>query len=354
MTFKTNSTMIQSPAAISYRQWGDHAGCPVYLFRLQNATGAYVELTNYGATVVSVVVADKDGGFDNVVLGYPALNDYVNDTCYLGATIGRFANRIGGAEFTLDGTAYQLHANDGPNTNHGGNAAFNTRVFDYELHDDSLSFTLHSEDGDGGFPGNLQLTVTYRFTDENELSIDFKAQTDKKTVANFTNHAYFNLSAKGEGVFGHAVKVYADNMLEVDESYIPNGQIKPAGKHAFNGESLESKMMIGDQVTALFNDCYVLTDAAKVLKPAAELIEKTSGRTLKVYTTYPSVMVYTGDYLNGEAEGNFKRPYKPFDGLCLECQYYPDSPNHPDFPSAELHPGEEYHEIIVYKFGTVN
>jgi aldose 1-epimerase len=346
--------MIKSPATISYRQWGDYAGSPVYLFRLQNAAGAYAELTNYGATVVSVVVTDKGGKFENVVLGYPALSDYVNDTCYLGATIGRFANRIGGAKFSLDDTVYQLQANDGDNTNHGGNSAFNTRVFDFELNDDSLSFTLHSKDGDGGFPGNLELTITYRFTDENELSIDFKAQTDKKTVANFTNHAYFNLSAKGGGVFGHALKVYADNMLEVDEAYIPNGQIKPAGKRALNGETLESKMRIGGQGTVGFNDCYLLNGAAKTLKPAAELVENTSGRTLEVYTTYPSVMVYTGDYLNCKPDGNFKRPYKPFDGLCLECQYYPDSPNHANFPSTVLEAGEEYHEVILYKFGTLN
>jgi aldose 1-epimerase len=346
--------MIQSPAAISYRQWGDHEGCPVYLFRLKNVAGAYVELTNYGATVVSVVVADKEGNFDNVVLGYPALNDYVNDTCYLGATIGRFANRIGGAKFNLDGTVYRLQANDGDNTNHGGKAAFNTRVFDFELNDDSLSFTLHSKDGDGGFPGNVKLTVTYRFTDENELSIDFKAQTDKKTVANFTNHAYFNLSAKGDGIFGHAVKVYADNMLDVDEAYIPNGEIKPAAENALAGETLESKMIVDGEVTSRFNDCYILNGAAKALKPAAELIEKTSGRTLEVYTTYPSVIVYTGDYLTSASEGDFQRPYRPFDGLCLECQYYPDSPNHANFPSTVLHPGEEYHEVIQYKFGTLN
>jgi aldose 1-epimerase len=346
--------MIQSPAAISYSQWGDHAGSPVYLFRLQNAAGAYVELSNYGATIVSVVVTNKGGNLENVVLGYPTLNDYVNDSCYLGATIGRFANRIGGAKFNLDGTVYQLQANDGANTNHGGNAAFNTRVFDYELNDDSLSFSLNSKDGDGGFPGNLMLKVTYRFTDENELLINFKATTDKKTVANFTNHAYFNLSGKNNSVLGHSIEIFADKMLAVDKTYIPDGTIKPVSDRKLTGQILKNKVIVKDNVTKGFNDCYILNHIGEGIKPAARLIEANSGRTLEVCTTYPAVIFYTGDYLLGNRSGNFQRPYEPFDGLCVECQFYPDSPNHPQFPSTVLAPGEVYNETIIYKFGTMN
>ncbi|MFS2186183.1 aldose epimerase family protein [Mucilaginibacter sp. Mucisp84] len=346
--------MIQSPASILYSKWGDHDGNPVYLFRLKNAAGAYVELSNYGATIVSIVVADKNGEYENVVLGYRSLNDYVNDTCYLGATIGRFANRISGAKFELDGSVYQLQANDGFNTNHGGNTAYNTRVFDFELHDDTISFTLHSADGDGGFPGNLILKVTYRFTDENELFINFQATSDKKTVANFTNHAYFNLSGKSDSVLGHGIEIFADKMLCVNKSYIPDGMIKPVIDRKLTGQRIKNKIIVNDNVTVGFNDCYILNHVDEGLKPAARLTEYTSGRTLNVYTSYPAVVFYTGDYLVSNRNGNFQRPYEPFDGLCLECQFYPDSPNHPLFPSAELAPGEVYNETIIYKFGILN
>ena len=347
--------MINSHAAVSYRQWGEYAGCPVHLFRLQNISGAYVELTNYGATLISAVMPDRNGNFESVVLGYSSLADYVNDRCYMGATIGRFANRIGGAKFTLDGATYQLDANDGNNINHGGNNGFNAKVFDYAVTCNAISFTYLSKEGDGGFSGNLTLTVTYRLTDVNELHIDFRAVTDKKTVANFTNHAYFNLAAKDNGIFDHLLKVYADDLLDADDAYVPNGAIKPAGSKVLNGEAIGDKMMIDREMLVGFNDCYVLQNAKKeILKPAAELTETVSGRQLTVYTTYPSMIVYTGDYLDSEANGIFSRPYKPFDGLCLECQYYPDSPNHAHFPSTVLNPGEEYNETIVYKFSLIS
>ncbi len=346
--------MITSQKRISQHEWGEYFGCKVYLFRLENASGAYVQLTNYGATLVSIVVPDKGGNFDNVVLSYPSLADYIADECYLGATVGRFANRIGGASFTLDGTIYHLDANDGDNSNHSGSAGFNSRVFDSQITEEGVSFNLQSKDGDGGFPGNLSLTVTYNWTDDNELKITYRATSDKKTVANFTNHVYFNLAAKGDGIFDHTLKVYAGEVLDVDAAYIPTGLIKPAGDKALNGEPLRSKMMVDDKVITGINNCYLLQDnGPRSLQPAAALADNASGRKLEVFTTYPSLMLYTGDYLHSEGNGSFNRPYKPFDGLCLECQHYPDSPNHAHFPSTVLKPGEEYHETIVYKFGVI-
>jgi aldose 1-epimerase len=345
--------MINSPAAISYQKWGEHAGQPVHLFRLGNSTGAYVELCNYGATLVSAMMPDGEGNLGNVVLGYPSLAGYLKDEGYLGATVGRFANRIGGAAVELDGTAYQLQANDGGNTNHGGWDGFNSKVFANEVGEDNVTFIYRSPDGEGGFPGNLELSVTYRFTNDNELRIHFNAVTDRATIANFTNHAYFNLAAKPGNILGHKLKVRAQNMLDTDAAHIPTGLIKPTGSKAWSGDTVGSKMNDDTHVNAGFNYCYLL-ESTDTLKYAAELTDDTSGRRLEVTTTYPSVMVYTGDYLSSNCEGNFGRPYQPLDGLCLECQYYPDSPNHAHFPSTVLKPGEEYDHTIVYKFGVIN
>lgn len=344
--------MASSQINVSHLLWGEHFGCPVYLFRIENASGAYVELTNYGATLVAAVVPDAQNNLENVVLGYRSLASYIADECYLGATIGRFANRIAGATFTIDDTVYNLEANDGPNSNHSGSAGFNSRVFDYNVTDNGVAFTLQSDDNDGGFPGKLNLTVTYSWTDNNELKIAYQATTDKKTVANFTNHAYFNLAANGDGIFDHTLEVFANALLDVDAGYIPTGLIKPAGNKALTGQVLKSKIMLNEQPVNGFNDCYILDNKRDSdLIIAAKLQENASGRTLTVLTTYPALMVYTGDYLNCKPHGYFSRPYQPFDGLCLECQYYPDSPNHAHFPSTVLNAGDGYNETIVYKFG---
>jgi aldose 1-epimerase len=353
LSYKNNEMIIKSQN-ISRREWGEYLGHKIYLYKIENATGAYIELTNYGARLVSAVVPDKAGNFENVVLGYSSLAGYIADECYLGATIGRFANRIARGLFTLDGVTYQLDVNDGNHANHGGYAGFNTRVFDCALTDNGISFSLQSNDGDGGFPGNLELVVTYAWTDDNELKISYKSTVDQKTIANFTNHAYFNLSAKGGGIFDHNLKVHADKMLEVDAAFVPTGLIKVAGNWALNGEVLRDKMIGDNNAIRGYNNCFVLNDDdGSQLKKVALLIDSASGRRAEVLTSYPAVVVYTGGYLKSKAHGNYSRPYRPFDGLSLECQYYPDSPNHAGFPSTELGPGDEYDEIIVYKFGVV-
>lgn len=346
--------MISCPTTISHKKWGEYLGEPVYLFKLVNAGGYYVELSNYGATLVAAVVPDKQNKPGNVVLGFPTLQGYLNDDCYLGSTIGRFANRIAGAKFTLDGVVYQLENNDGENTNHGGKAGFNTKVFDYVITENGLSFSILSADGDGGYPGNLQLTVNYQWTDLNELIITYTAVSDKKTIANFTNHAYFNLSNDGHKIHDHYLTIYADGVLASDDQYIPTGAIDTSGSKTFNNIPVKNNMTInGDNITGL-NDCYVLNESNERFKPAADLYDKTSGRKLEVFTTYPAILLYTADFLRSEIPGHNGFPYKSFDGLCLECQYCPDSPNQSDFQSAVLNAGDVYNQTIVYKFSTVS
>ncbi|MDR6944854.1 aldose epimerase family protein [Mucilaginibacter pocheonensis] len=346
--------MSQSTTQITYKLWGEYAGQPVYLFRMENAGGAYVELTNYGATLVSAVVADAGGRLGNVVLGFQSLQAYLDDECYVGSTIGRYANRIGGAKFKLDDTIWFLENNDGKNTNHGGKNGFNSKVFKYLISGDRLFFSIRSEDGEGGYPGNLEFTVHYRWTDMNELIISYRASTDKRTVANFTNHAYFNLSDSEAKIFDHRLTVHADNKLETDAEYIPTGNIKPLGDNRLIDTSVKNTMRVGDHRVIGLNDCYLLNKQNQTLhEPAAELVEKKSGRKLEIFTTYPAIIVYTADFLQSKHPGHHAHPYSAFDGLCLECQYYPDSPNHPNFPATVLEAGDIYHQTIIYKFSTM-
>ncbi|MGN8069472.1 aldose epimerase family protein [Mucilaginibacter sp. SG564] len=343
---------MNSTTRITWQGWGDHAGESVCLFKMENTHGAYVELTNYGATLVSVVVPDRHGVNSNVVLGFPSLQAYLDDDCYIGSTIGRYANRIGRARFELDDTTWHLDNNDGENTNHGGNNGFNRRVFKYAITAEGLFFTIQSPDGDGGYPGNLELTVHYVWTELNELIISYYASTDKRTVANFTNHAYFNLSNDGAKIFDHTLTIHADSLLQNNAEYIPTGVIEPVGYKKFSYNAIKNKMMVNDDHITGLNDCYILDEQPGAYhKRAAELSEKTSGRKLEIFTTYPAMLVYTGDYLQSKHLGYHHQPYSPFDGVCLECQYYPDSPNHSSFPATVLNPGDTYHESIIYKFG---
>jgi aldose 1-epimerase len=332
---------------ISFEVWGIDNGRVIYLFKIENASGAYVELTNYGATLVSVNVPDRGGKIGNVILGYPSINGYLNDACYIGSTIGRFANRIANAKFELNGNTYQLENNDGVNSNHSGSSGFNYKVFGYTITGDELVFDLLSEDGDGGFPGSLSLKVSYRWTEDNELLITYSAVTDKTTLANFTNHAYFNLNPNAGNILNHELTINADNIVKAAADHIPTGLIAPAGKLAFDKQRVQEKVTI----PAGINTCYVLNQQAEQT-PACVLSEETSGRVMTVFTTYPGVMLYTGDYLYSNTPGSNGRNHEPFDGLCLECQFFPDSPNHPHFPSTVLNPGETYQHNITYKFST--
>ncbi|MDB5087437.1 MAG: galactose mutarotase [Mucilaginibacter sp.] len=332
---------------ITLEKFGIYDDKELLLFTVKNANGAFIQLTNYGATIVSVVVPGRNGELEHVIAGFDEPEGYLVDKCYIGSTIGRFANRIGNAAFKLDDKQYHLEANDNTNSNHGGNSGYNLRVFDYKIEDDKLIFTLNSPDEDGGFPGNLGLTVSYQWTENNQLKITYLAETDQPTIANFTNHAYFNLSGKGGSMLNHQLTIFADQILETDQEYIPTGKVIPADKRAFLGD------MIGDKMknnAGGFNHYYILNNHDDNTRLAAVLDDENSGRRLNVYTTYPGLMFYTGDFLESIHPGHLGKPYNPLDGLCLECQHYPDAPNHGTFPSVVLKPGEQYKEEIIYEF----
>jgi len=326
-----------------------HNGKAVFEFRLTNSSGNYVELTNYGAIVKSIVVPDKNGHRANVVLGYPTFKGYFYDKCYMGVTVGPFANRIAGAQFTLDGQTYHLDKNDGPgNNNHSGSAGFHDNVFDFTADDNAVTFTLHSPDSAGGFPGNLEARVVYRWTEDNALIITFYATTDAPTPVNFTNHAYFNLNGCTETIHKHRLAIKASEMLESTPDYIPTGNIVSVAEQGFDNKRMADVMQGGG-----LNNYYIFDKDIAVNEPVCMLYDDASGRVMATYTTYPGVQLYTGDYLGGDCTGAHGTLYKPFDGLCLECQYYPDSPNHLHFPDTILRPGTTYNHSITYKFGVI-
>ncbi|RXF71221.1 aldose epimerase family protein [Arcticibacter tournemirensis] len=345
---------ISSNLAISSKSWGQHEGEELVLFKIENKAGAYVELTNYGASVVSIVVPDKHNKPGNVVLGFPGPEGYVEDSCYIGATVGRFANRIAGASFMLEGISWQLDKNEYGHSNHGGKNGFNSKVFKFRVSEDSVYFNLRSNDGDGGYPGNLDLTVRYQWTDNCELLISYSAFTDKLTVANFTNHSYFNLSGRNTKISNHELTVYSQRILELGLDYIPTGRVVPTEALALDGRKIKEKLQKRGSTFLGVNHYYILDPSTDGhLQLAAKLSEEESGRILRVYTTYPGLMVYTGDFLKSRVAGHLHRAYEPFDGLCLECQYYPDSPNHPAFPSTALKPGQLYNHQILFTFSLV-
>jgi aldose 1-epimerase len=332
---------------ISTKNWGTFGDKEVCLFKLQNSSGAYVELTNYGAGIVSIVVPDKNGKLEHVVLGFNELEGYLDDKFYLGSSIGRFANRIGNAGFPLNGEQYNLEANDMGNSNHSGSSGCHAKAFDFITQGDTILFSLDLPDGEGGFPGNLKLNISYQWTEENQLKIDYQAICDKDTIANFTNHAYFNLSGEHENILAHTLSLNAGQLLEANEQYIPTGKIIDSGKWLFTKNRIADKLREAE--ISGFNQYYILNNT-DVGTPAAVLDHNKSGRRLSVYTTYPGLMFYTGDYLTSTHRGKTAKYYQGFDGLCLECQLYPDAPNHSSFPAAVLKRGSDYAEQIIYQF----
>ncbi|MBG6236271.1 aldose 1-epimerase [Pedobacter sp. CAN_A7] len=339
-----------SDNVISSTFWGNCQGQDVFLFRMTSVDGTYVELTNYGATVVSVVVPERNHQLGNVVLGFPTLQGYLLDDCYLGATIGRYANRIANGKFNIDGHEYQLETNDGPHSNHSGSAGFNSKVFGYSIFKNGISFSYLSKDGDGGFPGDLFLAVTYSWINM-ELVIDYTAETNLKTIVNMTNHSYFNLTAGKGNIFEQELTVFASQFLQTNSEHIPTGAILNNEEMLFNKTNIGSRLQDDGKSWKGLNTCYVLEQAAHAATdPVAELFDPASGRSLQVFTSYPGLLIYTGDYLKSEVPGHHATAYKPFDGLCLECQYFPDAINHPDFPSGVLEADELYQKRIAYKF----
>ena len=304
-------------------------------FRLENATGAYAEVTNYGATLLSVVVPDKSGRRENVILRYNRIEDYFSDKFYTGSTVGRIANRIARAQFQLNGKTYLLDKNDGNNTNHGGFTGFNSRIFDYQTNNNGLIFTYRSANGEGGFPGNLFLSVGYSFSDDNELRIEYKAVSDMETPFNPTNHAYFNLTGGRESILNHELKIYANHYLETDNEYIPVGKILPLSGSTFDFKDYQ-KLFPAINI-------YFICNSDETIKHLASIRESSSGRQMEVYSSMPGIQVYTGDFL--------VKPFSPLAGIALEAQFYPDFLNQKHFPSGMLYPNEEVNHCILFRFG---
>jgi aldose 1-epimerase len=336
-------------------------GTPVDLYTLTNAKGMQVGIITYGGAVASLTAPDRSGKYADVVLGMDSLAGYQHQTSFFGALIGRYGNRIGNAQFQLDGKTYHLPKNDGQNTLHGGPDGFDKHVWTAkELHGaggPSLELTYVSKDGEEGFPGTLTAKVVYTLTAENGLRIDYTATTDKDTVVNLTNHSYFNLAGAGEGtVLDHQVMIDADRFTPVDSGLIPTGELKPVKGTPFDftkATPIGARIGTDDQQLKYgkgYDHNWVLNGGGSGLHKAAEVYEPKTGRVLDVWTTQPGLQFYTGNFLDGTVRGKGGKAY-PFRGaFCMETQHFPDSPNKPSFPTTELKPGQTYHATTEYRF----
>ncbi|MEJ8820224.1 aldose epimerase family protein [Lacibacter sp. H407] len=337
---------------ITKESWGEADGKPVDLYTLTNANGVQVKITNYGGTVTSWITPDKAGNKSNVVLGFDSLSGYLAKPPYFGAIIGRYGNRIGKGTFKIDTATYQLATNNGANHLHGGNKGYDKVVWDAKPADSTASLTLTylSKDGEEGYPGNLNITVVYTLTDDNELLIDYTAETDKATVVNLTNHSYFNLTGDVDNtILDHQLQVNAGKYTPVDAGLIPTGELKDVKGTPFD---FLQPHKIGERIAAVeggYDHNFVLTRTGSDLELVATLSDSVSGRKLEVFTTEPGLQFYSGNFLDGTITTSDGKSIKLHTGLCLETQHFPDSPNKPEFPSTLLKPGEKYHTVTKYK-----
>jgi aldose 1-epimerase len=357
-------------------------GAPVRLYTLTNDNGMVAKITHYGGILTELWVPDRDGHVADVVLGFDALAEYEEKSPYFGCITGRFANRIAGGKFTLDGTAYTLAVNNGPNHLHGGRKGFDKVVWEAESVETAdavgLKLCYLSKDGEEGYPGNLDVTVTYTLTHDNALKIDYEATTDTPTILNLTNHSYFNLAGHAAGtdaMLAHEMMLDADRFTPTDENSIPTGEIRPVKDSPLD---FTTPTPIGDRIDAdceqikygcgydhnyVLNKQLVIPNPEKGEKPvknsprsdslsfAARTVEPTTGRVMETYTTEPGVQFYTGNFLDDLA-GKGGAVYARRSGFCLETQHFPDAPNKPEFPSTTLRPGERYKTTTTYKFKT--
>ncbi len=349
---------------LSTRTFGNLAdGSPVQAVDLEGE-GIRVTVISFGATLQAVHVPDRDGRMADVTLGHDELADYEAQPHYFGSSVGRYANRIAGASFTLDGTRHRLAANAGPNCLHSGPTGCALRnwtiVETRETPAPAVTLRYVSPDGEGGFPGRLTITARYELTGPGELTVRYEATTDRPTVVNMTNHAYFNLAGMpcGRDVLGHRLEVAADEFLPDDETMIPTGEVRPVEgtpfdfrePHAFAERIRDGRdgQILGGRG---YDHCYVLRGGVtEEPRFAARAEEETSGRVLELSTTAPGLQVYTGNFLDGTAAGKGGRAIRQSDGFCLEAQHFPDAPNRPSFPSTRLDPGETYRQVTVYRF----
>lgn len=329
-------------------------GESVDLYTLTNSNGLKAQIMTYGGIVTTLHVPDRNGQLGDIVSGYDTLDEYIKENPYFGALIGRCGNRIGKGKFTLNGVEYTLATNNGPNHLHGGIKGFDKVVWDAEPMETNegpaLKLNYLSKDGEEGYPGNLNCTVIYALTNNDELKISYEAETDKDTVVNLTHHSYFNLGGHDSGdILGHELMLNADNYTAVDEDLIPTGQIKPV-----KGTPMDftKPMAVGariDQVEGGYDHNFVLNSSDGSLALAASVYEPKTGRVIEISTTEPGIQFYSGNFLDGSLKGK-GAVYNKHNAFCLETQHFPDAPNKPDFPSIVLKPGEKYTHLTVHKF----
>lgn len=332
-------------------------GEEVYLYTFRNNHGVEVSITNYGGAITSILAPDRNGVFGDVVLGYDTLDDYVRNPRYLGALIGRFANRIDRGRFSLDGVQYQLAQNNGENHLHGGPKGFDKRVWNASETPAGLHLEYFSQDGEENYPGNLNVAVDYSLSDENELRIEYQATTDKDTIINLTNHSYFNLAGHGT-ILDHELTLYSESYIPVRDDLVPVGEI-----HLVEGTPMDfrTSRAIGSRLDQLipeisysqgYDHTFSLRGQDGSLRWVARLREPVSGRVMEVFTTQPGMQVYSGNFLDGSLIGKGGVAYEKYAALCLETQHFPDSPNQPNFPSTVLRAGQTFNETTIYKFTT--
>jgi aldose 1-epimerase len=334
-------------------------GQPVEIFTLRNKNGIEARIMTYGGILVSLKTPDRSGALGDIVLGYDNLDSYVKNSPYFGALIGRYGNRIAKGHFSLDGSEYTLATNNYPNALHGGDKGFDKHVWTAtvptDTHNPMLILKYLSKDGEEGYPGNMEVTATYTLQPDNTLRLEYRATTDKDTVANLTEHSYFNLAGHGT-ILNHLVQIFANDYTPVDSTLIPTGQLapvegtpfdfrKPAAIGARIGEDNEQLKFGGG-----YDHNWVINKPFGEMGLMARVVDPESGRVLEISSTEPGLQFYSGNFLDGTITGKGGRVYEHRAAFCMEPQHYPDSPNHPDFPTTELKPGQVYHNTILYHF----
>jgi aldose 1-epimerase len=336
------------------------SGETVDLYTLKNSSGVEADIMTYGGVVVSLKVPDRSGAVGDVVLGFDDLDGYLKPEPYFGAIIGRYGNRIARGQFTLDGRQFTLARNDGDNTLHGGNRGFDKVLWNAKPGaGQSVELSYLSKDGEEGYPGNLSVTVVYTLTDKNELQIDYTATTDKDTVVNLTNHSYFNLAGEGKGdILAHQVTIHADRFTPIDKGLIPMGELRSVAGTPFDfrqPHAIGERINQQDEQLRLakgYDHNFVLNRKGAGMVLAARVTEPGTGRVMEVLTTQPGLQFYTGNFLDGTIHGKGGKVYNRRSAFCMETQHFPDSPNHPNFPTTVLKPGSRYHETTIYRFST--
>lgn len=343
------------------RDFGIVDGKAVYIYTINNSKGMVADITNYGGTLVSLKVADNKGEFDDVVLGYDKVEDYIKYKSYFGATIGRFANRIENSSFQLNGVQYNVAKNEGENHLHGGLIGFDKVIWEEKIQvepsNDSIEFSYLSNDGEEGYPGNLNVRVKFTVTQDNELKIEYYAISDKDTIVNLTNHSYFNLSGQGSGdVLKHKIMINADKFTINDKYSIPTGEIAEVNDTPMDFRNLT---YIGENISSSYEQIvngsgydhnWIINNSGKKLEKAAEVYDEKSGRVMEVFTTKPGVQFYSANFLNGLEPGKNGNAYIKRGALCLETQYFPNSVKHMNFSSPILLAQQKYEHSTIYKF----